>query len=459
MGLFSSIKKGLKKLGRGIKKGIKKVSKAIGLDGLIRRTGRAIKKGLSKFGEFMGKIGVLGQIAVTLFLPAIGGALLKSVGWVSNTLAGIKGANIAAKVARGIGKIGQFATKAVTKVGNVYRNITKGVADTIKNFSKAMGNKIANVLPDGKLKSFFANAGPETFFNGKDSAFSRSFGEAGRLNYKNLGISEDDLLTKVAEVDLEIALDKDPNAIGRQAGDISITAADGTEGVLNVEDIRNAKGETIFKNTLELDDTTGLRKFSPSKGDIIVSDTSGREFFADASSFEDLSDLKVFDENLSKVTEGPFKFTDVSDFKEYIGGKEQEGFFSRFNPIDEAGDTKGMTVMEKIKSAPARATHKLLDTVVDLPSTVTERAAKDAVNMQLQKEIMGDQAVEVTNVTYQPSPAVATGEVYSGSSYSGELPSYANYTTNEGAYGYNAHRYAQDSWNTYNNYRQSIGMG
>ena len=75
MGLFSSIKKRLKKLGRGIRKGIKKVSKAIGLDGLIRRTGRAIKKGLSKFGEFMGKIGVLGQIAVTLFLPAIGGAL------------------------------------------------------------------------------------------------------------------------------------------------------------------------------------------------------------------------------------------------------------------------------------------------------------------------------------------------------------------------------------------------
>ena len=293
MGLFKSIKKGLSSLARGVRKVVKKVGKATGLDGLIRRTGRAIKSGLAKFGKFMDSIGIIGQIAVSLMLPAIGSALLKSVGFVTNTLAGVKGTTFAAKLARGVAKVGQFVTKSVSKVGNVYRNVTKGVTETITNFSKTLGNKIASVLPDGKLKSFFANSGPENFFAGKDSAYSKSFGKAGRLNYKNLAISEDQLLDKIAEVDFEIAQAADPNAVARQSGDILTKAKDGSETILNLEDIKNSKGETIFKNTLEIDPDTGLRKFSPSKGDFVISDTSGREFFADADAIANLSDLQV----------------------------------------------------------------------------------------------------------------------------------------------------------------------
>ena len=466
MGLFKSIKKGIKKIGKAIRKGVKKVSKATGLDGLIRRTGRAIKSGLAKFGEFMGRIGILGQIAVTLMLPAIGGALLKSVNFVTNTLAGVKGTGLAAKLARGVAKVGQFVTRSVSKVGNVYRNVTKGVTDTITNFSKTLGNKIANVLPDGKLKSFFANSGPENFFAGKDSAFSKSFGEAGRLNYKNLAISEDQLLDKIAEVDFGIAQATDPNAVARQAGDIKINAADGTEGIINVEDIKNSKGEGIFKNTLEIDPDTGLRKFSPSKGDFIISDTSGREFFADASAFENLNDLQVFDTKLTDIPEGPFKFNDVSEFKTFLGGEEQAGFFGKLNPfkshLNEQFKVDGelirpqdMTLKQKIITAPSRAVHGVVDMAVNAPANLTYGAVKDSVNLKLQEEILDPPTAEIVN--YSPSSAVATGGM-SATSYGGEVSPYQNYVTNEGAYGYNAHRYAQDSWNIYSNYRQSIGI-
>jgi|TARA_R100000479_G_scaffold43741_1_gene20089 hypothetical protein len=470
MGLFKSIKKGLSSLARGVRKVVKKVGKATGLDGLIRRTGRAIKSGLAKFGKFMDSIGIIGQIAVSLMLPAIGSALLKSVGFVTNTLAGVKGTTFAAKLARGVAKVGQFVTKSVSKVGNVYRNVTKGVTETITNFSKTLGNKIASVLPDGKLKSFFANSGPENFFAGKDSAYSKSFGKAGRLNYKNLAISEDQLLDKIAEVDFEIAQAADPNAVARQSGDILTKAKDGSETILNLEDIKNSKGETIFKNTLEIDPDTGLRKFSPSKGDFVISDTSGREFFADADAIANLSDLQVSGVKLTDITDGAFKFNDVSEFKNFLGGEDQKGFFGRLNEknpfkshLNEEFKVDGkmikpedMTFKQKLVTAPSRAVHGLVETAVAAPANLTYGAVKDSINLKLQDAILDPPVTEVTN--YSPSPAVATGQVYTQSSYSGDLPSYQNYVTDAGAYGYNAHRYAQDSWNTYSNYRQTMGI-
>lgn len=483
------IGKALKKIGKKIKKFVKKVAKKTGLAKLFKEVGRGIKKLVVKFGKFMDKIGVVGQIAVTLMLPAIGGALLKTAGTAVNALA--KSSNI---LARAVGKVGQYAVKAVTKTGNVFRNLTKGVGETIKGFSQTLGNKIASTLPDGALKNFFANSGPQNFFAGKDSAFAKSFGEAGRLNYKNLALSEESLAKKIASVNLDIAKEAavdtvtgtmDMSALetnlaeAQRRGDIVSFNPDGTvASKTNVLDITDANGDAIFKRNLDpdlanLDINAGLAK----KGDVIVTDSFGSEYFADASAFKDISTLQYQD--VTGTISGAFNPADVGQVVGFndmdslttalnLKPEVQGGFFSRLNPLkDTSFDPDGsmsagqpMTVLDKLKAAPAQMAGKTIDAATELPAQAGTQFVKTAAKEAAMKEVIGDgYGQTVQNVTYEaggPSPFVGTGG--GGASYASmQQVDPTAYMTSAGAYGYPAQRYTDDSMAIYNNFRQSIG--
>ena len=482
--------KALKKIGKKLKKFVKKVAKKTGIAKIFKEVGRGLKKVVVEFGKFMDKIGVVGQIAVTLMLPAIGGFLLKTAGTAVNALAG--SSNILLKA---VGKVGQYAVKAVTKTGNVFRNLTKGVGETIKGFSQTLGNKIASTLPDGALKNFFANSGPQNFFAGRDSAFAKSFGEAGRLNYKNLALSEDALASKIASVNIDIAKEASIDAVtgtmdmtavetnlaeAQIDGDIMSYNPDGTlASKSNVLDITDANGNSVFQRNLDpelanLDINAGLAK----KGDIIVTDSFGQEFYADASVFNDPSKLQYTD--VTGTLNGSFNpaakgvttgFQDMNSLTEAINLKPevQGGFFSRLNPLgDNSFDPDGSmsvgqptTVLDKLKAAPAQMAGKTIDAFTGLPAQAGTQFAMTTVKESAMKGVIGDDygktIVNQTQETGGPSYAIATGGS-SGATYavSQQLDPTA-YMTSAGAYGNPASRYADDSMAIYNNFRQSIG--
>ena len=146
MGIFKSIGKVFKKIGRGIKKAFK------------------------KFGKFMGKAGILGQIAMMFIIPGIGGALMKGLGGAFKGLVGATqaGTTTAAAtsaatatagtaastagllgsssgLANGVGSVLQAAGNFV-KVGvKGFKTVTEGISSFIGEFGKMGLNKIPGV--------------------------------------------------------------------------------------------------------------------------------------------------------------------------------------------------------------------------------------------------------------------------------------------------------------------------
>ncbi len=132
MGLWSSIKKGVKSIGKGIKSAFKKI-------------GRGIKSAVGKIGKFMGKIGIVGQLAL-MFTPigAMVGNLFSGIGTaVSSSFTKFTG-----YLAKG-GKLAQTAGKFLeaganfAKAGHsAFRTVTDGVSSFVGEFSKTALKKI-----------------------------------------------------------------------------------------------------------------------------------------------------------------------------------------------------------------------------------------------------------------------------------------------------------------------------
>ena len=188
----------------------KKLFKGIGK--FFKKIGKGIKKAFKAFGKFMGKIGPLGSIAMMFILPGIGSAIsgaFKSVigqtaaqatasaaGASAASAATAAGASSAAASAAGaaatasasaaikagtmaitksatgmfaggsasqaLGHVLQFAGKAVSMPGKVFSSITKGVTNTLTEFTKTAAKKLGMDVPSA-AQNFF----------GDNSAFTR----------------------------------------------------------------------------------------------------------------------------------------------------------------------------------------------------------------------------------------------------------------------------------------------
>ena len=197
----------------------------------VKKIGKGIKKAFMKFGKFMGKIGIVGQIAMMFILPGIGAALFKGVTGAFGAIVGQTGAQAvaaantaiaagtqtaaqaalagtvsagsavgataaqvaagtaaqtaaatgmlgsASAVVRGAGTVLQYAGKAASMPGKVFKSVTNAVTNTIGEFSKTALNKIPGVKNMNFVKNLDAS---DNFFSsgiegtaGETSAFGR----------------------------------------------------------------------------------------------------------------------------------------------------------------------------------------------------------------------------------------------------------------------------------------------
>lgn len=118
MGIFSKIKRGLKKIVKGIGKRIKKVAKGIG-------------KVLGKIAKPFQKLGILGQIALSFIMPWAVGGIMKGMGYLASssfgTFAGglAKSSNLFVKAA---GKLAQGINFGAAKINQAYTFISDGIS-------------------------------------------------------------------------------------------------------------------------------------------------------------------------------------------------------------------------------------------------------------------------------------------------------------------------------------------
>ena len=117
MGFFKKIVKGVKKV--------------------FKKVGKAVKSAVKSFGKFMGKIGIVGQLAVGLFMPYAFGFLGTGLNSFAQTLMG--SGNIFAK---GAGHFLNAAVKVGTRVGQAFSSVSEAVTKTVGQMVGATVNKI-----------------------------------------------------------------------------------------------------------------------------------------------------------------------------------------------------------------------------------------------------------------------------------------------------------------------------
>lgn len=119
----------------------------------FKRIGRGIKKAFKKIGKFFGKMGIIGQIGLMMFLPGIGGALMKGLGNVAGKLiAGNAG------ILKGVGHVLKGAHSFVQGGINAFRTVTEGVTSFVSQFTKTAASKLGFNVTDA-APDFFGKGG------------------------------------------------------------------------------------------------------------------------------------------------------------------------------------------------------------------------------------------------------------------------------------------------------------
>ena len=117
----------LSKIGKGIKSAFKKI-------------GKGIKGAFKSIGKFMDKIGIVGQIGLSLLLPGIGSALSGMWGSVVGGLQAYSG--VGASIVNGAGNFLNAATKVASNITKPFTTITEGVKNVVGETLKAGANAL-----------------------------------------------------------------------------------------------------------------------------------------------------------------------------------------------------------------------------------------------------------------------------------------------------------------------------
>lgn len=117
----------LKKIGKGIKSAFSKI-------------GKGIRSAFKSFGKFMDKIGIIGQIGLSLLLPGIGSALSGMWGSLVGGLQAYSG--VGASIVNGAGNFLNTATRIATDITKPFTTITEGVKNVVGETLKAGANAL-----------------------------------------------------------------------------------------------------------------------------------------------------------------------------------------------------------------------------------------------------------------------------------------------------------------------------
>jgi hypothetical protein len=117
----------LKKIGKGIKSTFSKI-------------GKGIKSAFKSIGKFMDKIGIIGQIGLSLLLPGIGSALSGMWGSLVGGLQAYSG--VGASIVNGAGNFLNTATRIAADITKPFTTITEGVKNVVGETLKAGANAL-----------------------------------------------------------------------------------------------------------------------------------------------------------------------------------------------------------------------------------------------------------------------------------------------------------------------------
>lgn len=117
----------LKKIGKGIKSAFSKI-------------GKGIRSAFKSFGKFMDKIGIIGQIGLSLLLPGIGSALSGMWGSLVGGMQAYSG--VGASIIQGAGNFLNAATKVASTITKPFTTITEGVSNVVGETLKAGANAL-----------------------------------------------------------------------------------------------------------------------------------------------------------------------------------------------------------------------------------------------------------------------------------------------------------------------------
>lgn len=135
MGFFKSITKGIKSV--------------------FKKVGKTIKKTLFKVGKFMDKIGIVGQIGLSLLLPGIGAAMGGMWGSLVGGLQAYSG--VGSSIINAAGGFLNTATSLAVKAGNAFSSLSQGIIGTVGETLKLGAQKLG--LGDFATKMGFETLG------------------------------------------------------------------------------------------------------------------------------------------------------------------------------------------------------------------------------------------------------------------------------------------------------------
>ena len=119
----------------------------------FKRIGKGIKKAFKKIGKFVGKMGIIGQIGLMMFLPMVGGALMKGLGNVAGRLLTAN-----AGILKGAGHLLKGAHSFVQGGINAFRTVSEGVTSFVSQFTKTAASKLGFNVTDA-APDFFGKGG------------------------------------------------------------------------------------------------------------------------------------------------------------------------------------------------------------------------------------------------------------------------------------------------------------
>jgi len=201
----------LSKVGKGLKSAFKKV-------------GKAIKSGLKSVGKFMDKIGIVGQIGLSLLLPGIGGMLASSFQGLVGAMGAYSGVGSTIVKAAGgflnsVGTVAGNMGKAFSSVTGAIKNV---VGETLKFGANKLGlGKVASSLGSTFGSQRLTDLGT-SISKGSFDNITSAFGEG----FKNITDSFSNVFNPESSIAKNLNIEFDPSNVDATGKPIS-TASSG----------------------------------------------------------------------------------------------------------------------------------------------------------------------------------------------------------------------------------------
>lgn len=175
----------LSKIGKGIK-------------GAFKKVGKAIKSGLKSVGKFMDKIGIVGQIGLSLLLPGIGGMLANSFQGLVGAMTTYSG--IGSTVVKAAGGFLKSVGTVAGSMGKAFSSVTGAIKNVVGETLKFGANKLGLGKVASSLGTTFGSQGLTDLGTSISKASFDNITGAVKLGFKEIGASFTDIGTSFSDV-------------------------------------------------------------------------------------------------------------------------------------------------------------------------------------------------------------------------------------------------------------------